>query len=63
MVEPAPVKETETDEMMGFAGDKSRQYWLWRATGHNSGEPLAFYLAGGNMKTRISFWLYLLRLI
>jgi IS1 family transposase len=28
-----PVNEAEMDEMRGFAGDKSRQYWLWRATG------------------------------
>jgi IS1 family transposase len=26
-----------------FCGDKSRQYWLWRATDHDSGEPLAFH--------------------
>jgi insertion element IS1 protein InsB len=37
------VNEAETDEMRSFAGDKSRQYWLLRAIGHNTGEPLAFH--------------------
>jgi insertion element IS1 protein InsB len=37
------VNEAEKDEMWSFAGDKSRQYWLWRATDHNSGEPVAFH--------------------
>jgi transposase-like protein/IS1 family transposase len=40
-----PVNEAEMDEMRGFAGDKSRQYWLWRATGHNTGGPLAFHFS------------------
>ncbi|MDR0760331.1 MAG: hypothetical protein LBF74_09525 [Treponema sp.] len=30
--------------MWSFTGDKSHQYWLWRAIDHNSGEPLAFHL-------------------
>jgi insertion element IS1 protein InsB len=38
-----PVNEAEMDEMRGFVGDKSHQYWLWRAIDHNSGEPLAFH--------------------
>jgi insertion element IS1 protein InsB len=37
------VNEVEKDEMWSFAGDKSRQYWLWRTTDHDSGEPLAFH--------------------
>jgi insertion element IS1 protein InsB len=31
------------DEMRSFVGDKSHQYWLWRAIDHNTGEPLAFH--------------------
>jgi insertion element IS1 protein InsB len=31
------------DEMRSFVGGKSHQYWLWRATDHNTGEPLAFH--------------------
>jgi hypothetical protein len=41
-VEIVTVNEAETDEMRSFAGDKSRQYWLWRAIDHSTGEPLAF---------------------
>jgi hypothetical protein len=42
-VEFVPVNEVEMDEMWGFVGDKSHQYWLWWAIDHNSGEPLAFH--------------------
>jgi insertion element IS1 protein InsB len=37
------VNEAEMDEMWSFAGDKSNQYWLWRAIDHNTGDPLAFH--------------------
>jgi insertion element IS1 protein InsB len=42
-LEIVPVNEAEMDEMWSFAGDKSHQYWLWRAIDHNTGEPLAFH--------------------
>ena len=35
--------ETEMDERWRFVGSKSRQYWLWWAIDHNSGEPWAFH--------------------
>jgi insertion element IS1 protein InsB len=37
------VNEAEMDEMWSFVGDKSRQYWLWRAIDHAAGESLAFH--------------------
>jgi insertion element IS1 protein InsB len=37
------VKEAEKEEMWSFVGDKSHQYWLWRAIDHDSGEPSAFH--------------------
>ncbi len=33
------VREAEMDEMWSFVHDKSQQYWLWWAIGHNTGEP------------------------
>lgn len=42
-IDLVPVKEAEMDEMWSFAGDKSRQCWLWWAIDHNTGEPLAFH--------------------
>jgi len=32
----------EMDEMWSFVHDKSQQYWLWWATDHNTGGPLAY---------------------
>jgi IS1 family transposase/transposase-like protein len=48
--EIVPVSEAEIDEMWSFVGDKSRQYWLWRAVDHNMGEPLAFHFGTGEHK-------------
>jgi insertion element IS1 protein InsB len=31
------------DEMWGFVGGKSHQYWLWWAIDHSTGEPPAFH--------------------
>jgi hypothetical protein len=39
-VEFVSVTEAEMD------GDKSHQYWLWRAIDHTTGEPLAFHHYG-----------------
>ena len=36
------VPEAEMDEMWSFVHDKSRQYWLWWAVDHKTGEPLAY---------------------
>jgi insertion element IS1 protein InsB len=42
-VELVLVNEVKMDEMWGFVGDKSHQYWLWWAIDHSTGEPLAFH--------------------
>jgi insertion element IS1 protein InsB len=47
-VEFVPVNEAETDEMRGFAGDKSRQYWLWQAVIPK--KPLAFHFGAWEHK-------------
>jgi hypothetical protein len=46
-VEIVRVHEAEMEEMWSFAGDKSHQYWLWRAIDHTTGEPLAFHFGTG----------------
>ncbi|MDR2659775.1 MAG: hypothetical protein LBC27_07305, partial [Spirochaetaceae bacterium] len=42
--------EAETDELLSFAGNKSRQYRLWRAIDHNTGEPPAFHFGSREHK-------------
>jgi IS1 family transposase len=42
-VNPVRVREAEKEEMWSFVGDKSHQYWLWRAIDRDSGEPSAFH--------------------
>ena len=49
-VELVSGNEAEMDEMWRFVGDKSRQYWLWWAIDHNSGEPLAFHFGTRNIQ-------------
>ncbi|MDR0723407.1 MAG: IS1 family transposase [Treponema sp.] len=45
-----PVNEAETDQTGSFVGSKSRQYGLWWAIDHHSGEPLAFHFGTGEHK-------------
>jgi insertion element IS1 protein InsB len=49
-IDLVPVKEAEMDEKWSFAGDKSQRCWLWRATGHNTGDPLAFHFGAREHK-------------
>jgi insertion element IS1 protein InsB len=42
-VEIAAANGVETDETGSFVGDKSHQYWLWRATDQNTDGPPTFH--------------------
>jgi IS1 family transposase len=49
------------DELWSIVGDTSRQYWLWWAIDHHTGEPLAFHFGTWEYKYLGEF-LSLLRL-